>query len=158
MQNTTVLNKQKAAAQRKWYLIDASNIPLGRLAVEIADLLRGKRKPIFTPNQDCGDFVVVINSDKIVLTGHKEDNEIWYNHSGYIKTGLRARNGKTMLEHYSNELLRRSVWGMLPKNKLSRALLKKLYIFKNEEHNKLAQQPIPYEFKDKMVKKEAKSN
>ncbi len=152
MQKTTMMTKEKAAAQRKWYIIDATDKPVGRLAVEIADLLRGKRKPIFTPNQDCGDFVVVINSDKMVLTGHKPENEIWYNHSGFIKTGLRARNGKTMLEHYSNELLRRSVWGMLPKNKLSRALLKKLYIFKDENHNKQAQQPIPYEFTNKLAK------
>lgn len=145
MQNTTVITKENALKQRKWYIIDAANLPLGRLSVEIVDLLRGKRKAFFTPNVDCGDFIVVINSDKIILTGHKKENEYWYNHSGYIKTGLRTRNGQTMLDHYSDELLRRSVWGMLPKNKLSRQLLKKLFIFKNENHNKLAQQPITYE-------------
>lgn len=145
MQDTTVMTKENALKQRKWYIIDAANLPLGRLSVEIADLLRGKRKAYFTPNVDCGDFVVVVNSDKIVLTGNKKENEYWYNHSGYIKTGLRKRSGQTMLDHYSNELLRRSVWGMLPKNKLSRSLLKKLYIFKDEKHNKIAQQPVSYE-------------
>lgn len=153
MQNTTIMTKENALAQRKWYIIDAANIPLGRLAVEIADLLRGKRKPFFTLNADCGDFVVVINSDKVVLTGNKLNNEFWYNHSGFIKTGLRKRSGKIMLENYSTELVRRSVWGMLPKNKLSRALLKKLYIFKDEHHDKEAQKPIPYEFTNRFVSK-----
>ena len=156
MQNTSMQTIKGARQERKWYLVDAKGLQLGRLAVVIADLLRGKEKPTFTYNQDCGDFVVVINSKDMILTGNKEQNEIWYNHSGYIKVGLRARNGKTMLNHYSNELLRRSVWGMLPKNKLSRALLKKLYIFTDENHNKMAQKPIPYAINSRTEKKEKK--
>lgn len=156
MQNTTVMTKENALKQRKWYIIDATDLQLGRLSVEIADLLRGKRKPDFTPNVDCGDFVVVINSDKISLTGNKKENEFWYNHSGYIKTGLRKRSGQIMLDHYSNELLRRSVWGMLPKNKLSRSLLRKLYIFKDEHHNKEAQQPIIYQLTSRLINNKKK--
>ena len=100
MQKSTMIKKEKALASRKWYIIDANGAIVGKLAVQVANLLRGKNKPSFTPNVDCGDYVIVYNTDKMVLTGNKLENEKWYTHSQYIG-GLRTRNGKIMLSKYS---------------------------------------------------------
>ena len=131
MQKSTMMKNETALSSRKWYIIDASGAVLGKLAVQVANLLRGKNKPSFTPNVDCGDFVIVYNTDKIVLTANKADKEKWYTHSQYIG-GLRERTGKEMLAKYSDELLNTAVSGMLPKNRLSRKLITKLHIYKKE--------------------------
>lgn len=140
MQKSTMLTKEQAFAQRKWYVIDATDLILGRLSVKVADVLRGKNKPIFTPNVDCGDYVIIINADKIKLSSNKAEREIWYNHSHYLG-GLRSRKGSEMINKYSDELIRRSVKGMLPKNKLARQIITKLYIYKGANHKQIAQNP-----------------
>lgn len=147
MQKTTFIKNEEALKNKKWYLIDASDLILGRLAVEVANILRGKNKPEFTPNVDCGDHVIIINSDKITLSSNKADKEKWYTHSGYIG-GLRERSGKVMIQKYSDELIFEAVKGMLPKNKLSRQIIKKLYIYKNGAHKQEAQKPIEYKIKN----------
>lgn len=129
MQKTTMIKKETARKNRQWYAIDASNAVVGKLAVQVANLLRGKNKPTFTPNVDCGDYVIVYNTDKMVLTGKKLQNEKWFSHSGYIG-GLRVRDGKTMMDHYSDELFNLAVKGMLPKNRLANKMITKLHIFK----------------------------
>lgn len=144
MQKTTFIKNEQALANKKWYIIDATDKILGRLAVEVANLLRGKNKADFTPNVDCGDFVIIINSDKIKLSSDKGDREFWYNHSGYIG-GLRKRSGNEMINKYSDELIYEAVEGMLPKNRLSRQLIKKLHIYKNANHKHEAQKPQVYE-------------
>ena len=146
MQKSTMLKKEEALAARKWYIIDASNAVVGKLAVQVANLLRGKNKASFTPNVDCGDYVIVYNTDKMVLTGNKLENEKWYNHSQYIG-GLRTRDGKTMLSNYSDELLETAVKGMLPKGTLGRHMLDKLHVYAGPEHNNQAQKPEVLEIK-----------
>ncbi len=141
MQKSTMLKKATAIANRKWFLIDATDLILGRLSVQVANILRGKNKPTFTPNVDCGDFVVIINAKKIQLSGNKKETEIWYDNSHYIG-GLRSRSGKEMIEKYPVELIRRSVKGMLPQNRLSRQIIRKLYIYPNDTHKHEAQKPI----------------
>ena len=143
MQKTTMLKKEQAMANKKWYIIDATDLVLGRLSTNVANLLRGKNKTSFTPNVDCGDYVVIINTDKIKLTGNKLENENKYNHSGYIG-GLRVRSYRTMKEKYSDELVRNSIKNMLPKNKLSNQIITKLHLYKNDTHNHQAQKPIEY--------------
>lgn len=146
MQKSTMLKKEAAQSARKWYVIDATDMVLGRLSVKVADILRGKNKPTWTPNVDCGDFVIVVNAKKIVLSGNKAETETWYNSSHYIG-GLRARKGKEMLEKYPIELIRRSVKGMLPVNRLSRQIIKKLYIYEGDQHPHTAQAPQKLEIK-----------
>lgn len=146
MQKSTMLKKEAAQSARKWYVIDATDMVLGRLSVKVADILRGKNKPTWTPNVDCGDFVIVVNAKKIVLSGNKAETETWYNSSHYIG-GLRARKGKEMLEKYPIELIRRSIKGMLPVNRLSRQIIKKLYIYEDEKHPHIAQTPQKLEIK-----------
>lgn len=147
MQKTTFIKNEDALKNKKWYIIDASDKILGRLAVEVANILRGKNKPDFTPNVDCGDYVVIINSDKILLSSNKDEREKWYTHSGYIG-GLRERTGKVMISKYSDELVREAIKGMLPKNRLSRTLIKKLHVYKNENHKQEAQKPVEYKLKN----------
>ena len=132
--------------ERKWYLIDANGLTLGRLATEIANLLRGKGKPTFTPNVDCGDYVVVINADKIHVTGNKMQDKLYYNHSGY-PGGLRVRNLKTVLEKKPCEALERAVKGMLPHNHLGADVYRKLFVYAGAEHKQEAQKPELYEVK-----------
>ncbi|MGL5591567.1 MAG: 50S ribosomal protein L13 [Mycoplasmoidaceae bacterium] len=143
MQKTTMLKKEQAMENKKWYIIDATDLVLGRLSTSVANLLRGKNKTSFTPNVDCGDYVIIINTDKIKLTGNKLENENKYNHSGYIG-GLRVRSLKTMKEKYSDELVRNAIKNMLPKNKLSNQIITKLHLYKNDAHNHQAQKPIEY--------------
>ena len=126
--------------ERKWYVVDAEGKVLGRLASEIATRLRGKHKPNYTTFMDVGDFVVVVNADKVRLTGKKWDDKIYYHHSGYMG-GLKQCTAKDMLESKPEELLRKAVKGMLPKNPLGRAQLKKLKIYAGGDHPHEAQQP-----------------
>lgn len=140
MQKSTMLKKEAAQKARNWYVVDATDLILGRLSVQLADILRGKNKPTWTPNVDGGDFVIVVNAQNICLSGNKVENEIWYNSSHYIG-GLRARKGKEMLAKYPVELIRRSVKGMLPQNRLSRQIIKKLFIYEGENHPHAAQSP-----------------
>lgn len=126
--------------EKKWYLVDAEDKVLGRLATQVATRLRGKHKPIFTPHSDTGDFIVVINADKITLTGTKWDNKYYYSYSGYIG-GLKKVSARKMLEKKPEELLRAAVKRMLPKNSLGRRQLKKLKIYMGPDHPHQAQQP-----------------
>ncbi|HZT85815.1 MAG TPA: 50S ribosomal protein L13 [Gaiellaceae bacterium] len=129
---------------REWYLVDAEGKTLGRLATQIADTLRGKRKPQYTPHVDTGDFVVVVNADKIQVTGNKLDQKRYYRHSGY-PGGLRSRTLRDQLERRPTEVLRVAVKGMLPKNRLARHQLTKLKIYAGPEHPHEAQNPRPLE-------------
>lgn len=126
--------------ERKWYVVDAAGLPLGRVASKVAAVLRGKNKPTYTPNVDCGDFVIVVNSDKIVLTGKKTEDKFYRYHTGYIG-GLKEIAYKKMMAEKSDLALYEAVRGMLPKNSLGRAMIKKLKIFKGPEHNHAAQKP-----------------
>lgn len=125
---------------QKWYVVDATGAVLGRLASQVAQRLRGKHNPLFTPHADTGDWVVVINAEKITLTGRKMDNKIYYRHSGYIG-GLKQITAKELLEKKPTELVRSAVKGMLPKNKLGRRVFKKLKVYAGEAHPHEAQQP-----------------
>jgi large subunit ribosomal protein L13 len=136
------MNKHEALAQRRWYVVDAQGKILGRLATEIANVLRGKNKPIFTPNQDAGDFVIVINARGIKLTGTKLEKKIYFRHSEY-PGGIRERTAAEMLEEKPEELVKLAVKGMLPKNRLSRKLVTKLKIYAGPEHPHVAQKPEP---------------
>ncbi len=155
MQKSSMLKRESAIANRKWYIIDATDLVLGRLSVAVANILRGKNKSCFTPNVDCGDFVIIVNAKKVVLTGNKENTEFWYNSSHYIG-GLRSRSGKEMINNYSEELIRRSIKGMLPQNRLSRQIIRKLFVYSNENHKHEAQKPIKLEFNQFKVNKKGK--
>lgn len=126
--------------ERKWYVVDASNLPLGRLASKVASILRGKNKATFTPHTDTGDFVIVINSDKVVLTGKKLDNKFYRYHTGYIG-GLKEIPYRKMIAEKSDLAVYEAVRGMLPKNSLGRQMLKKLRVYKDAQHNHEAQKP-----------------
>ena len=137
MQKTTMLKKEQAASNRVWYTIDATGVVLGKLAVTAANILRGKNKPNFTPNTDCGDYLIITNSNKVKVTGNKLDKEFRYNHSGYIG-GIRKRSLREMIAKYSDELVTIAVKGMLPKNRLSEKIIKKLHVYKDggKDHSK----------------------
>ena len=135
---TTMIKKEEVS--RKWYVIDAQDKPLGRLASEIAEVLTGKNKVIFTPNVDCGDYVIVLNAKGVKLTGNKLETKNYYNHSQF-SGGLRTRSAKTMVENYPVEMFERAVWGMLPKGRLGRQIYKKLFVYEGNEHPHSAQQP-----------------
>ena len=126
--------------ERKWYVVDAAGLTLGRLASKVASVLRGKNKPNYTPNVDTGDFVIVINTDKVVLTGKKLENKFYRYHTGYIG-GLKEISYKKMMEEKSDLAVYEAVKGMLPKNSLGRAMIKKLRVYKGAEHNHAAQKP-----------------
>jgi large subunit ribosomal protein L13 len=129
---------------REWYLVDAEGRTLGRLATQIADALRGKRKPEYTPHCDTGDFVVVVNADKVAVTGDKRSSKLYHRHSGY-PGGLRTRTLGEMLERRPEEVIRIAVKGMLPRNRLARQQLRKLKVYAGPEHPHAAQQPKPME-------------
>ena len=131
--------------ERKWYVIDAEGKVLGRLASEIASVLRGKRKPIFTPHVDCGDFVIVINADKVVLTGNKLHQKIHAYHTGY-PGGRKEVSYAEMMEKRPEKVIELAVKGMLPKNRLGRKMIKKLKVYTGNEHPHAAQAPEVYEF------------
>jgi large subunit ribosomal protein L13 len=136
-------NAKTGEIERKWHVIDASGKVVGRLSTEIATLLRGKHKPQFTPNQDTGDFVVVINAEKIEFTGNKWDEKKYYRHSEWFG-GLKERSAKLVREMNPGYILMESVKGMLPKNKLSRQLIQKLKVYAGPEHPHKAQKPAAY--------------
>jgi len=135
-------NAKPGEVQRRWYVVDAEGQTLGRLATRIADVLRGKHKPEFTPHVDTGDFVVVVNAEKVAVTGKKLDEKIYYRHSGY-PGGLKERPLREELARRPTEVLRRAVKGMLPRNRLARVQLKKLKIYAGPEHPHQAQAPEP---------------
>jgi large subunit ribosomal protein L13 len=126
--------------KRDWYVVDAQDVVLGRLSTRVAGILRGKNKPIYTPSVDTGDFVIVVNADKIALTGRKLADKIYYSHSGYVG-GLKEISAGKLLENKPGELIKKAVKGMLPKNKLARAMLSKLKIYAGSNHPHEAQQP-----------------
>ncbi len=130
--------------ERNWLVVDATGLTLGRLATQIADVLRGKRKPTYTPHVDTGDFVVVINAEKIAVTGNKRADKMYYRHSGY-PGGLKTRTLNDMLERRPEEVLRLAVKGMLPRNRLARRQITKLKIYAGPEHPHQAQKPQPME-------------
>lgn len=131
---------KKDEIKRNWVLVDAADKVLGRLAADVASILRGKTKPTYTPHADVGDFVVIINAEKIKLTGNKMDQKMYYNHSGY-RGGLRERTARQVMETRPEEIIRHAVKGMLPKNSLGNSMLKKLKVYKGEAHPHEAQQP-----------------
>ena len=130
----------KETVERTWYVIDAADKPLGRVATKAATILRGKHKATFTPHIDCGDYVIIINADKVKLTGNKINDKMYYNHSGF-PGGLRTRNAKTMLESYPVEMVERAVNGMLPNGPLGRQMYRKLFVYAGSEHKHEAQKP-----------------
>lgn len=138
--------------KRNWYVVDAAGVPLGRLASKVAAILKGKTKPEYTPNTDVGDFVIVINSDKVVLTGNKADAKLRTYHTGYMG-GLKQQKYSHFLQENSDKAVIKAVKGMLPKNTLGRAMIKKLKVFKGAEHNHQAQQPVVLEIQSKNEEK-----
>ncbi len=128
--------------ERTWYVVDAEGKTLGRLATEIAKILRGKHKPIYTPHVDTGDFVIVVNADKVRVTGKRLDQKIYYRHSGYIG-GLKAVSLRRMLETHPERVIEHAVKGMLPKNRLGRKMYKKLKVYASPDHPHQAQKPQP---------------
>ena len=136
-----------ATIEKKWYVVDASGHTLGRLSTVVADALRGKRKAIYTPNIDTGDFVVVINADKIVVTGKKADEKMYWRHSGY-PGGIKGESYRHLLARRPEEIVRRAVKGMLPHNKLGAAQYRKLKVYAGPDHPHVAQNPEPLEIKE----------
>jgi large subunit ribosomal protein L13 len=141
-------NAKPGEVERRWYLVDADGKTLGRLATRIADTLRGKDKPQYTPHVDTGDFVVVVNAEKIAVTGNKLDDKRYYRHSGY-PGGIRSRTLREELERRPTEVIRKAVKGMLPRNKLARAQLTKLKVYAGPEHPHEAQSPEPLKLEEK---------
>ena len=131
---------------RTWHVIDATDVVLGRLAVQAANLLRGKHKPTFAPHIDGGDFVVIINADKVAISGNKRTDKMLYSHSGY-PGGLKARTVGEVLDRTPDRLVEKAIVGMLPKNKLGRSIAGKLKVYAGPTHPHTAQQPVPFEIK-----------
>lgn len=135
-----------ATIDRKWYVVDAEGMTLGRLASEVAKVLRGKNKPIFTPHMDCGDYVIIVNADKIKVTGKKLDQKIYYHHSDYVG-GMKETTLKEKLAKKPEQVLELAVKGMLPKGPLGRQMYRKLYVYAGPDHKHAAQQPKELEIK-----------
>ena len=142
MRTTFMANENNV--ERKWLLIDAEGQRLGRLASEVASILRGKHKPTYTPHVDTGDYVVIINAEKVELTGKKLTDKMYYRHSGY-PGGLKARNAAEMIEKFPERMVELAVEGMLPKNSLGRKMIKKLHVYSGPDHKQQAQKPEKYE-------------
>jgi len=136
----------KATVERKWFVVDAANMPLGRVATQVAMLLRGKHKPTYTPHVDCGDYVIVINTDKVILTGDKLNQKMYYRHSVF-PGGLKSTQYKTLMENRSDFVFEKAVKGMLPKNSLGKKMFRKLKVYKGAEHPHEAQCPVNYTIK-----------
>jgi large subunit ribosomal protein L13 len=143
--NNTTHSVKKSEIERKWYILDAANKPLGRVATEAAKLLRGKHKPTFTPNLDTGDNVIIINCKDVVLTGNKLNQKVYRRHSGYIG-GMKEVSAKVMFENTPEKAMMLAVKGMLPHNSLGRQSLKKLRVYAGSEHEQTAQQPEVWNF------------
>ena len=137
--NATHIVKQ-SEIERKWYLVDAEGLVLGRLASEVASILRGKNKPTFSTNQDCGDYVVIINAEKVVLTGDKLNQKIYRHHSGYIG-GMKETSARVMMDNTPEKAMFLAVKGMLPHTRLGRQMIKKLRVYGGSEHENIAQKP-----------------
>ena len=129
-----------ATIERKWYVVDATGCTLGRLASEVAKVLRGKNKPIFTPHMDCGDYVIVVNADKVKVTGKKLDQKIYYNHSDYVG-GMRETTLREMMAKKPEKVVELAVKGMLPKGPLGRSMINKLHVYAGPDHEQAAQKP-----------------
>ena len=138
--------QKKETVERKWYVIDAEGKSLGRVAALAATYLRGKHKPTYTPNIDCGDNIIIVNAQKVNLTGNKLEDKIYYNHSGYTG-GLRERTARVMKESYPVEMMERAIKGMLPKGRLGRQMYKKLFVYAEGSHPHAAQQPVELKMK-----------
>ena len=143
--NNTTYSIKKNEIESKWYIIDAANKPLGRVATEAAKLLRGKHKPTYTPNLDNGDHVIILNCNDMVLTGHKLDQKIYRHHSGYIG-GMKETTAREMMAKSPEKMMMLAIKGMLPKNTLGRQMLKKVRIYAGSEHENIAQKPEVWEF------------
>lgn len=139
--NTFMANNQ--TVQHNWYVVDATGLTLGRLATQVASLLRGKHKPTYTPHVNCGDNVIVINANKIKLTGNKWQDKIYYRHSDY-NGGLTAVNAETMMEKFPTRMVETAIYGMLPHTKLGDQMRKQLYVYASNEHPHAAQKPVEY--------------
>ena len=143
--NNTTYSIKKSEIESKWYIIDAADKPLGRVATEAAKLLRGKHKPTYTPNIDNGDHVIILNCNDIVLTGHKLDQKIYRHHSGYIG-GMKETTAREMLAKSPEKMMMLAIKGMLPKNSLGRQMLKKVRVYAGNEHENIAQKPEVWNF------------
>lgn len=144
MRQTTMAKPKEVV--RQWYVVDGTNQTLGRLASEVASVLRGKHKPTYTPNVDCGDYVIVINADKIVITGDQNEKKFYYRHSQY-PGGLRTRSTRVMREQYTEEWVEKAIQGMLPHTKLGDVQRKHVFVYKGSEHPHAAQKPIELKIK-----------
>ena len=138
--------QKKETVERNWYVIDATDIALGRLATKAASMLRGKHKATYTPHIDCGDYIIITNASKVKLTGDKLNQKLYYNHSGYTG-GLRTRTAKEMISKYPVEMVETAIKGMLPNGRLGRQMYKKLFIYEGEIHPHMAQKPVVVEVK-----------
>ena len=144
--NNVTYSAKKGQIERKWYIIDASNKPLGRVAAEAAKLLRGKHKPTFTPNVDTGDHVIILNTEKVILTGRKSEQKIYRHHSGYIG-GMKEIAAKDLLAKNPEKAMMLAIKGMLPHNRLGRQMINKVRIYAGAEHENQAQKPEVWEVK-----------
>ena len=138
------------ASERNWHLVDASGLPIGRLASEIAQILRGKHKPQYAPHLDVGDHVVVINASEIAITSKKPEQKMYHSHSGF-PGGIKSESFNSLRQRKPERIIERAVWGMLPKNRLGRSILKKLYVYRDETHPHGAQNPSELSFDIKKV-------
>lgn len=132
--------------ERKWYVVDATGYTLGRLASEVAKVLRGKNKPIFTPHMDCGDYVIIVNAEKVKVTGRKLDQKIYYHHSAYVG-GMKETTLREMMAKKPDKVVKLAIKGMLPKGPLGNSMIKKLHVYAGPEHEQAAQKPEVLEFK-----------
>lgn len=144
--NNTTYSAKSTEIKRQWYIIDASNKPLGRIAAEAAKLLRGKHKPTFTPNVDTGDHVIILNAKDVILTGKKLDQKIYRRHTGYIGN-MKELSARSMMEKNPEKVMMLAIKGMLPKNRLGRQMINKVRIYSGNEHENQAQKPIVWEVK-----------
>lgn len=144
MKQTEMLRKEDIV--RKWYVVDAQDVPLGRLATQVASVLKGKHNPFYTPHVDSGDYVIVVNAEKIKLTGNKWSDKMYYRHSGY-PGGLKARNAKEVMEKFPTRMVETAVKGMLPKSILGRQMYRKLFVYAGNTHPHEAQKPEVLEVK-----------
>ena len=144
MRQTTMLKPSEV--EHKWYVVDATGCTLGRLATQVATVLRGKHKPAYTPHVDCGDFVIVVNADKVVITGDQDEKKFYYRHSGY-PGGLKVRSTKIMREKYTVEWVEKAIKGMLPHNKLGDVQRKHVFVYTGPDHPHAAQKPVELKVK-----------
>ena len=146
MKTTEFLSKEEALKNREWYVVDATDVPVGRLASEVATLIRGKHKPTYTPHVDCGDFVIVINAGKVKLTGNKLQDKNYYHYTGYVG-GIKSKAANKLIEENPAEIITRAVKGMLTKGTLGHQLMNKLKVYKDANYPRVAQKPKVYQVK-----------